>query len=447
MSNILAYNRNRIISDEEVFSGSYSGRFLPAPGLNGISVDASTFFLRTPYTSDFDLSSGDFSIEARFFAKSFANASDVLYSQILICKDTYGSNFDWCISIWNNTTIKLFTSLATQQLSVTVPTMNINQWYHVKFERVGGVNTIYLDGVAYGSNSISITNNSLSYITIGCGGWNNPYAHFDGFLDEVRVIKGGVDSLYLKFETLYPDANHFTDDTGKLLTILPEPVPNLITECVDVVRDGLLVYLDSMNIRSYDRLTTNWVNLANPGTSDATLYGGYTHSIDGGIQFDGTTGRAIYNMDFTQAFTVMTIAKSNAPLWDDAGVITSARYNNGFVLHPFASSTQYASTIFSSSMGASNDIFTPSNIENVALYGTSSNGSNLNYGYFNDELHVISAPTSRTNGTNGDVYIGGDSPSYDTRFGNVTIYAHLYYNRQLSHDEVKQNYKALRSHF
>jgi hypothetical protein len=439
--NILGNNRHRIRRDDIVYSGSYSGYFTGGLDYNfNLNTPINGFYLQTPYTSDLDLSTGDIVIEARFNATSFSHGMAIL------AKDTYGSNFDWGLLIENSTTLRFSTAMKAQNLYATVPTMNTGQWYHFKFERISGVNTIYLDGVAYGSNTISITNMSTISLTVGTTSYNNPGYHFEGYVDNIHISKNGIDVIDLDFETLN-SSDQFVDNTGRLWTIHPEPYVNLITECVDIVRDGLLVYLDSMNIRSYDRITSNWSNLVNPGTHDATLYGGYVHSTDGGIQFDGTTGRAIYNMDFTQAFTVMTIAKSNAPLWDDAGVITSARYNNGFVLHPFASSTQYASTIFSSSMGASNDIFTPSNIENVALYGTSSNGSNLNYGYYNDELHIISAPTSRTNGTNGDVYIGGDSPPYDTRFGNVTIYAHLYYNRQLSHAEVKQNYKALRSHF
>lgn len=453
LGKILAYVSpgDRVISDVEVYAGSYSGNFLGGAGWDvvpfGPNPQADTWYLATPYTADFDLSGGgDFYIEAYFNVTAFTNEMSI------VSKDTYGSNFDWALIVKDDTTLRVWSNATTTDLTVTVPTMNTGQWYHFKFERVSGVNTIYLDGVDYGNNTMSISNSSTSYVTVGCSSWNNPGMFFNGYVDNIRINKG-TDSMFLKFEGLNPDKNSFTDDTGKIFTILPEAPANIMTDNVDVVRDGLVVYLDSMNLKSYDRTGTTWVNLANPGTSDATLSGGFTFdTATGGISFDGVSGQAVYNMNLTAEFTAITIAKSNTSLWTDYGNVTSARELSGYVMHPFQADTLFAVSVMTDqpadlNVFSLNDFFTPADIQQVHLYGLSSNGTNVHYGYFDEEAHSIPGTITRTDGTNVDVYIGNDSPPYNTRFGNITVFAHLYYNRQLTPEEVVQNLRALRSHF
>lgn len=153
-------------------------KFGGASGLFGASK-----YLTIPYTSDFDLSSGDWTMECWFYANSFS-------PQFILCKDTYGSNFDWCIFIVSSTQIAIYTNGTGSNLTVTVPTMSVGTWYHVAIVNSGGTNKIYLDGTSYGSNTMSITNANTSTMTVGCASWNNPQAFFDGYVDEVRISKG-----------------------------------------------------------------------------------------------------------------------------------------------------------------------------------------------------------------------------------------------------------------
>ncbi|MBN1903886.1 MAG: LamG domain-containing protein, partial [Deltaproteobacteria bacterium] len=153
-------------------------------GSSSIYFDGSGDYLTIPYTDDFNLSNGDFTIDAWFNSNSFSS------SQIITSKDTYGSNYDWCIQIASATTIRLYTNRTISNLSVTVPTMNIGEWYHVAIVRHNGTNTIYLNGVSYGSNTMGITNHSQNYVTVGCSSWNNPEILFNGYIDELRISKG-----------------------------------------------------------------------------------------------------------------------------------------------------------------------------------------------------------------------------------------------------------------
>lgn len=145
--------------------------------------DGTNDYARVSYNSMFNLSTGDWTIEAWFRASSFASAS------VIISKDTNGFNFDWCISFLSSTQIRLLTDRTRGSLIATVPSMAINTWHHVAIVRFNSINTIYLNGVSYGSNAMAITNESTNYVTIGCAGWNVPNGFFSGYIDDLRVSK------------------------------------------------------------------------------------------------------------------------------------------------------------------------------------------------------------------------------------------------------------------
>lgn len=281
MINILGNNRHRIRRDDIVYSGIYSGYFTGGLDYNfNLNTPVNGFYLQTPYTSDFDLSTGDIIIEANFNATSFT------HGMALIAKDTYGINFDWALMIENNTTLRMSTATTSQNLYVTVPPMNTGQWYHFKFERISGVNTIYLDGVAYGSNTMSITNMSTVNITVGTTSYNNPGYHFEGYLDNVHISRNGIDVMNLTFASLN-SSDQFIDDTGKLWTIHPEPYVNIIRDCVDIVRDGLVLHINPVNLNCYPRTGSSIYNLENLSEVGTLTNGATWNSTTGVIDLDG----------------------------------------------------------------------------------------------------------------------------------------------------------------
>lgn len=151
-----------------------------------IRFDGLGDYLTVPYSSDFNLS-GEFKIETWFKVNSFSN------SQTLISKDTFGVNYDWGITLATSNTIRVFTDRSLQNLTVSVPSMNTNTWYKIALERklLSGTltNTIYLNNVAYGANTMSITNDSLTPITVGCNSHNNPSSFFNGWLESLIVAR------------------------------------------------------------------------------------------------------------------------------------------------------------------------------------------------------------------------------------------------------------------
>jgi hypothetical protein len=158
-------------------------------GSNALSISSGSVYfsgasyMRVPtYSSIFDLSGGDWTIECWFNAN--------VLSGNLIAKDTYGSNYDWSIGM-SPSSLNCYTSGTASSLIATVPTMTTGTWYHVALVRRLGTNIFYLNGVAYGNNTMGFTNASTgSGPTIGASGWNNPNSYFNGYISNLRLVKG-----------------------------------------------------------------------------------------------------------------------------------------------------------------------------------------------------------------------------------------------------------------
>ena len=107
----------------------------------------------------------------------------------------------------------------------------------------------------------------------------------------------------------------------------------MIVGDLDIVRDGLIVFYDMVNINSYDRIGSVVNNLQPYPSANGNLYNNPTFTNDGGLSFNGTNQALIYSNDFTAAFTVITFAKSNTSTWNENGTLGSYRGANGYILH------------------------------------------------------------------------------------------------------------------
>ena len=139
-----------------------------------------------PYTSDFDLSGGNYTLEGWFNSNSFS------LPQSLIAKDTWGVNFDWTLYIDNATTLSIYSNGTVTNVSATVPTMVPGNWYHYVITSVSNVITIYLNSIPYNSDTMSTSNDSQVYVTVGITAWNNPSWFFNGKIPILRVYKRGL---------------------------------------------------------------------------------------------------------------------------------------------------------------------------------------------------------------------------------------------------------------
>ncbi len=158
------------------------------PTFNGVlGFDGVTDYGTMSYNSNYNLSITDFTMEGFFSSNDFSNA------QCLIAKDTSGINFDWALYMFNSTTLIFYSNGTATNVTATVPTMLINQWYHYVVTSISGNIRIYLNGVLYaGPTAMSVSNSSQVAVTVGCYSWNNPGGLFNGKISTIRIYKTGL---------------------------------------------------------------------------------------------------------------------------------------------------------------------------------------------------------------------------------------------------------------
>ena len=139
-----------------------------------------------PYNANFNLSNTDYTLEGWVNFNTFVNGI------ALISKDTYGSNYDWAIYIVNSTTIRLYSNNTATSVTATVPTMTTGQWYNIVITSISGVIRIYLNSGLYLTQSMTTSNNSQVYITLGCGSWNSPGGFVNGKMPVLKVYRKGL---------------------------------------------------------------------------------------------------------------------------------------------------------------------------------------------------------------------------------------------------------------
>ena len=229
----------------------------------------------------------------------------------------------------------------------------------------------------------------------------------------------------------------------------------------NVVRDGLVLYLDAANPKSYPGSGTTWYDLSGNGYSSVlTNSPTYTSDNKGSIVFDGTndyitltwnkaltfsTGASfeviIYPYSFLSHIAVFNaVNATHTMLYIGQNVELSGKY---FRPHISLSTGYY--------YGSINAPVTENNWYHVVYTYDSTSGSFLSY--INNILYPMvwstaSPPSGATVSyfpTSSTMYIGYDNRgtlNYSGKFSNFKIY-----NRALSSAEIAQNFAAHRGRY
>ena len=209
------------------------------------------------------------------------------------------------------------------------------------------------------------------------------------------------------------------------------------------VRDGLVLYLDAANARSYPRTGNTWFDRSGNG-NDGTFAGDvrYSESNFGSLTFDGTD-------DY------VPIGSTGFPTLSSAGTLSAwARTNTitgsfSFIVSYGGTSTNVARFLGINSStflfgGYANDISAsgvPLNTWfNMAGVYTGTNALM----YVNGVL--VSGPTAKSWSTNsGNASVGRQTNGGEYWNGNIAQVS--IYNRALSATEIAQNYNALKGRY
>jgi hypothetical protein len=352
-----SFNPKTITNNGPVISTSQSK-------FGGASGYFSNNYRTGPYTSDFDLT-GNFTLECWFNSVSFSSGT------VLISKDTYGSNYDWSIYMPNSTTMALYTNGTNSNLTVTVPAMSTNTWHHVAFVRNNGTNTIYLNGVAYGSNSMSITNASQTKITIGCASWNNPGIFFNGYINELRLSK-----VARYTSNFTPQTTQFLDNN------------DVVISSVTGFDSGANIVLS--NINSQSSVTDYLIQYSSDAGSSWTTFN-HAASSSQNINITGLTNGNTYTFRVAPiTSSVLRFGPSSSSVLVNVATVPDAP-------------SSLAGTSFSSNSAALAWVAPNNNRSAITDYVVQYSTDNSNWTTFNDGTST-STSASVTGLTNGTLY-------------------------------------------
>ena len=209
------YEFNGYLQDFRIYKGvaKYTSEFIPAStnpdilpdtpsGVSGSSKlakiangsvgFAGTSRLSIESTSDLDFSTNNFTIEG-FFNKTTTTGNQTL----LASKKYYtaGNNGNWVLRITDNANIAFATydgQLNLEYSEFSAPN-GVNRWYHFALVREGTGSTqtkFYLDGKFAGSMTLSKSLSDGGSNGIFIGHDDGPNNDLNGFISNVRVIKG-----------------------------------------------------------------------------------------------------------------------------------------------------------------------------------------------------------------------------------------------------------------
>ena len=141
------------------------------------------------YTSaaEFDLTTGDFTVETWFYATSLSTAA------VIVTKAS-GTGF-YAFRLEHNLSGQLqsraFDTANAQIYTITdAGAMSNNTWYHIALTRNGSTFTLWRDGVSVGTATSSASLRTNSGDPIAIGELTNSSSAITGYLDDLRITKG-----------------------------------------------------------------------------------------------------------------------------------------------------------------------------------------------------------------------------------------------------------------
>ena len=144
-----------------------------------LHFDGSSGYLSLASSADWAFGSGDFTVD--FWANFEVSPSDVS----IIGPHTQGLMTEWLVGHEGaNLTIRLNGPLVISQPWMPL----IDVWYHIALTRSGTEVRLFVDGQLLGSGSSSAAIGNDRPLTLGAS--VNPSLFFQGYLDEIRIIKG-----------------------------------------------------------------------------------------------------------------------------------------------------------------------------------------------------------------------------------------------------------------
>lgn len=220
------------------------------------------------------------------------------------------------------------------------------------------------------------------------------------------------------------------------------------------VTDGLILYFDAANPKSYPGTGTTWSDLSGSGNHGTLVNGvGYTSDVKGALTFDGVN-------DYVSLASTPQIAQSvysstvEVVAYGDRTDATEVMFGGGALVTNQAYYLAFLSSDGSNFtfgfQGNNQSGSTPrSNVNWNHYAGLYDNSAGSRFRYFNQGLLSPSESSGVSNTSAATFTIGAfDDVSVGVRFFlQGKIASVKVYNRSLTSDEIQQNYNATRARY
>jgi hypothetical protein len=143
-------------------------------------------YLSIPYSSDWDMGSGNFTVECWFYHTTAFATNETLIAY----RSSGGVYGSFTLGIKSGKPALSCSTGSGFQVDITSSVAsNLNTWNHVAAVRIGNVFTIYLNGNAVATTTQAITLATLGIaLQIGRIGTSEQFT--GGYIDEIRISKG-----------------------------------------------------------------------------------------------------------------------------------------------------------------------------------------------------------------------------------------------------------------
>ena len=164
-------------------------------GANGASAyfDGTGDYITLSPTSDFAFGTGDFSVSL------WAYFTDVgAYDYLIDARNSGQTASTWALSFnyTNGAPNKLQFASGGTAILTSNTNVQADQWYYISVSRIGTTSKMHFNGVEVASNSSDSTNYSTAPNTSYIGSRHSVEHFFDGYISDLRVVKGTGLSSY-----------------------------------------------------------------------------------------------------------------------------------------------------------------------------------------------------------------------------------------------------------
>ena len=207
----------------------------------------------------------------------------------------------------------------------------------------------------------------------------------------------------------------------------------------NIVRDGLLMFVDAANINSYPGTGTTWYDISGNGNHMTMVNGVSFSKANSGIMMLDGTNDYIQLQSFNISTTNHTIIGASRYSGSARGRIFSSFSNNWLMGHWNNNIKSYHadSWVYQSVISGTTEWLISTAVENYS--------SDLWTYYCNGAQ--IASNNSGTNGPNGLSFGNWRQGGVGSELSTAEIGFFMVYNRILSIEEINQNYNALKGRF